>query len=268
MFKISRNPIVLAYHSVHPTRRGPLTVHPLNFERQIEWLVRCGLSNTTLDTKLQTLHRSQPNFDKRVVITFDDGYEDNLRFAQPILQKYGFTGTVFIVASLANTKEILEPDLSLAQYGGKPSDYQMLSWSDVQALVDSGWQVGSHTMTHPHLTKIDAKRVKWEISESKAVIEDHIGNSVDMFCYPAGHYNRNIMEEVRLAGYHGAVATPRERTFSETPYAMLRIGVYGHDSLATFRLKLNRAFAFLRGMPLLWNINAGLSWARRQVKGK
>ena len=263
-----RDPIVLAYHSVHPTRRGPLTVHPSDFERQIEWLVRCGLSSTTLDTKLQALHHSQPPVGKQVVITFDDGYEDNLRFAQPILQRYGFTGTVFVVASLVNTNEILEPDLSVAQYGGKPSNYQILSWDEVLALVDSGWQVGSHTMTHPHLTTIDASRVRWEISESKAVIEDKIERPVNTFCYPAGHYNSDIMEEVRLAGYHGAVATPRARVLTDTPYSMLRIGVYRHDSLTTFRLKLNRSFAFLRGMPLLWNINAGLSWARRQFQGK
>jgi peptidoglycan/xylan/chitin deacetylase (PgdA/CDA1 family) len=175
---------------------------------------------------------------------------------------------VFIVAKLVGTDNILEPELSLAQYGGDRRDYQMLSWDQVHALMDSGWTVGSHTMTHSWLTRVVADRVRWEVAESRIVIERQIGRPVEFFCYPAGRLNADIVEEVQRAGYRGAVVTPRERGCAESAYTLRRVGIYGHDSLATFRLKLSRTFTVLREMPFLWSLGTGLSRLRRQLRGE
>ena len=263
---MSSRSLILAYHSVHPTRNGPLTVRPAAFERQMAWLSKRGFSSVTLESKLEAARNQTGRWPKRVVITFDDGYEDNLRFAEPILRRHGFTATIFLVTSLIGTDDILEPDLSIARYGGDPADYRILSQPQVLKLVERGWNVGAHSVTHQWLTTLDPARVRWEVSESKAVIEGLTGRSVDCFCYPAGRVDAHVVEAVRNAGYRAAVVTPREPGVVETPFTLWRVGVYGHDNLTTFRLKLSRGFEVLRGSPTLWGVGSGFSRLRRHLR--
>ena len=259
--------MVLAYHSVHPTRRGPLTVRPTEFERQVEFLAAHGFENVPLDAKLQAVSGDGAADSRQVVFTFDDGYEDNLTYAQPILQRHGFTATVFVVTGLAGTDDVLEPHLSLARYGGARDEYRMLSWDQVRQLADMQWTIGSHTVSHPWLTTVDRERVRTEVAASKDAIEQQIQRPVEFFCYPAGRVSETAIEEVRRAGYRGGVVTPFEPGCAETPYTLWRSGIYAHDTLVTFRMKISRAFTTLRRTPLLWTLGAGLSRLRHLSRG-
>jgi len=117
-----------------------------------------------------------------VIISFDDGRNSTYEKAFPILKKYNMTGTVFIIANSA----------------GRGS---YMSWEQLKELQNSGWEIGSHSLWHPYLTKVSMAKAKAEIEDSKKIIEEKLGVSVTTFAYPFGDYNASIETLVKSAGY-------------------------------------------------------------------
>jgi peptidoglycan/xylan/chitin deacetylase (PgdA/CDA1 family) len=107
---------------------------------------------------------------KPIVITFDDGYEDNFLTALPIMEKYNMKATVFIVPNLVNNPGYL-------------------SWQQITAMQDRQMEIGSHTMNHLGLSELNPDEQRREAIDSKAIIEQHIGRSVKFFAYPYGEFN-------------------------------------------------------------------------------
>ncbi len=138
-------------------------------------------------------------------LTFDDGYMDFYDNAFPVLKKYGYPSTVFMVSGLAGRVNLWDSAKYKNGYGKRP----LLDWQKAKELSAGGVTFGAHTMTHPHLTRIPAARMKDEILDSKLEIEDRTGSPVDFFCYPYGDYNKDVMREVREAGFLGATSSKR-----------------------------------------------------------
>lgn len=220
--------MILAYHRINPWhKKDALTVLPENFEKQLEYL----LKNKWEFDNLSSLHKSK----SRVFsITFDDGFADNLWFALPVLKKLNLSAVIFLTASYIGTEKVFP------RYNSSEKD-RFLSWIEVNNLIKEGIEIGSHSLSHPHLTQIPLKEAKKEIEDSKKFIEDKTGIKVKYFCYPYGDFNKDIMELVKNAGYELAVVTPSTR-IKNTRYSMIRTGIYGHNNFLIYRIKIWRSY--------------------------
>lgn len=155
-----------------------------------------------------------------VVITFDDGYLDNIKNAFPILKELNFPATVFMI-----TRNINEPG--------------WLSEEDLRILDDSAVSTGSHTVNHAFLPQLDEKVALFELRESKKRLEKILGHPVLLFSYPAGGVTRQIKELVEKEGYEGAVTTNYGRK-THDPFVLHRIkATEGGGNLFGFWIKVS-----------------------------
>ncbi len=148
-----RRPLILAYHSVGP-ETSPLTVTEKALKEQMAFLRSSGYVSLTLSEAERKRHEgSLPP--RSVVVTFDDGFKATLR-AHAILAEFEFTGTLFVVTSFVSS------DRPLAWFGLSPTgatpapDSRSVDWDDARSLATAGWEIGSHTVTHPRLASCSA----------------------------------------------------------------------------------------------------------------
>lgn len=165
---------ILYYHRVNDVIEGleELHVKPAEFEKQMQYLKDNGYTPINFDDIDKTEHIQKP-----VIITFDDGYEDNYTNAYPILKKFGFKATVFVVANFVDNPSILTKN-------------EMKEMSDLISFQ-------SHTLSHPDLRALKPEEAEKEISESKTKLEAITGKSINAFAYPVGYYNSSVLAQVK-----------------------------------------------------------------------
>ena len=146
----------------------------------------------SLEELVDALSRKKNLPRKTVVITFDDGTEDAYQYGFPILKKYGFAATIFIIADFI----------------GKPG---FLSYNQLKEIQKWGIDIGSHTKTHVFLPKVNDKKLWQEIFESKQEIQSRLGKEVNLFSYPMGGFNPQAQFFLKKSGYKGACTTNRGR---------------------------------------------------------
>lgn len=251
-----KNPLILAYHRVLPEKeaneRGQLAVSLYNFYKQLEYFYRKGWRGITLSELLKE-HLKKKYNSKLLVITFDDGYQDNYFYAFPVLQKFGFRATVFLVANrYVNTPDELYFSSQPRSYSVKQIDYP-LTINQVKKMQDYGIEFGSHSFSHPHLTKLTPDELQEEIINSKTVLSQITGQEVISFCYPFGDLNDKVVEVVKRAGYLGSVVTP-PRCIKENVFTLHRAGIYLKDEMQIFRIKCSPLFFILRQYGLIYFI--------------
>ena len=178
---------VLNYHQVEVKDGNPLTLHPEQFEAQMAYLKEEGYTTVTIDELMDACENGAALPEKPVVITFDDGYEDNYEYAYPILQKYGFKATIFLIYDLTDA------------YPG------YLTWNEIAEMKASGlMRFESHTMTHANLSKLTAEAdLRHEIADSQRLLSEKLGYDVRYIAYPGGAVNEQIESITRAAGYRG-----------------------------------------------------------------
>lgn len=159
-----------------------LSINPVDFEKQLQTLKNGGFQGVTVSNMVRGDASS-----KSIALSFDDGYSDFYTNAFPLLKKYGFTATVYVISS---------------KDGG-----QYLSWDQIKELSSAGIEIGSHTVNHKGLDKLSIEDQRYEIFQSKKDIEEHLGKTISSFCYPSGKYNQNTEQLVKEAGYENAVTT-------------------------------------------------------------
>lgn len=198
---------ILMYHRVGmPSDKSEegLFVSPETFERQMEFLRIHGYHVAPLSEVIEETKNHRFIAPNTVVITFDDGYADNIKNAFPILRKMGFPATIFMI-----TYNI-----------GKPG---WLTEEDLRVLDASGVAIGSHTAHHAFLPGLkDDEAVSAELAESKQTLEGILGHPVTLFSYPAGGATQKIEALVKAAGYAGAVTT-NQGPGRHDPFALHRI---------------------------------------------
>jgi peptidoglycan/xylan/chitin deacetylase (PgdA/CDA1 family) len=213
-----------------------LRVSPEVFEAQIRYLYEKGWHSYTMSEAIV-----QKEFlpAKSVVITFDDGYRDNLINALPILKKYGFKATIYLV----NDRH----DRDWSGYrkakneGAGLKDEPKLSDDEVRELLDSGLiEIGGHTYTHANLSKLDAMSTHYEICKSKENLEELFGIDITSFAYPFGIYLQSDKQVVEACGYTHALTTKAGIANLKVcdAYEIPRITVSGKDTLFVFKLKI------------------------------
>lgn len=168
---------------------------------------------------------------KVVGITFDDGYQNNLHNALPILQKHGFTATCYGVSRMIGGTNTWDH--------GKVAEKPLMTLEDWRAWRDAGMDIGSHTRTHANLPSLPSDVAFDEIASSKRELEQTIGCEVRHFCYPYGKFTPEHVQMAREAGYRTATTTHRGRVFAgDDPYTLKRIMVARATNPLQFFMKI------------------------------
>lgn len=235
-----RYPRILMYHMIRDAIPGKkfnsLRVAPRAFEMQIRYLYDQGWHSHTMAEAIAQ-KESLPR--KSVVITFDDGYQDNLTNALPILKKYGFKATIYLV----NDRH----DRDWSGYrkakneGAGLKDEPKLSDDEVSELLNSGLiEIGAHTLTHANLKNLHEAESHREICTSKEQIEAQFQTDCQSFAYPFGLYGAKDEKNVADCGYTNAVTTEVGIADLQTcdPFKIPRVTVSGKDNFFAFLLKL------------------------------
>jgi peptidoglycan/xylan/chitin deacetylase (PgdA/CDA1 family) len=213
----TRTPVpILMYHVIAAPPAGTpypeLWVPPKRFAAQVRNLARHGYHGVTLDRVWRHWRRCAPLPSKAVVVSFDDGFGSWKRIAFPVLSRHGWPGTMNLALSHLNGIDVRR------------------AW--MRKLVAAGWELDSHSLTHPDLTTLGATALRREVAGSRRRIRRIFGVPVHFFCYPAGRYNDRVIAAVRAAGYLGATTTVDGLARPSPPYALRRIRVNGSDSAA------------------------------------
>jgi len=186
VMKRSNPACILCYHSIS-SDNWDYSVDTKTFEEQIKLLVS-KYEIVTLSGLLKSKKKKG-----KVAITFDDGYENVLKSAFPILKKYNIEATVFIVGD--------RDRVNRKQLG---TSEKLLSMSQILSLKKAGWEIGFHTETHRDLVTLTKSQLESEIVEGKKKLEKQLGTKIKYLAYPHGRYSNQVTDTVKRAGYDSA----------------------------------------------------------------
>jgi peptidoglycan/xylan/chitin deacetylase (PgdA/CDA1 family) len=233
------------YHHVAPTGSTKFSrwrVTPEAFEAQLRCLRNAGAYSITLKQWYEARTTNTPLPGKPVLITFDDGYLDFATYAWPLLQRYGFSATVFIVAGFAGKTNRWD---SIFDYG---EELAILDWEQIRQLHSEGVEFGSHTVNHYPLTTLSPAEVIREGTQSRIIMERELGIPITTFAYPYGDLDPLVQRLIGTCGYDVAVSCrPGYSNFQDSLLQLARIEISGTDSLPEFKDKL---FPFLQGVAV------------------
>lgn len=205
-------------------------------EAQLTPLARRGYEGLTL-AECERRRTAGTLGRRSVVVTFDDGYLSTLR-AAPILERLGFPGTVFAVSRFVESGEPLAwPGIDSWARGPHAGELAPLRWSDLASLQEAGWEVGSHTITHPVLPSLDDAELARQLDDSRTAIAARLG-SCETVAYPYGLADDRVAHAARQAGYLAGVTLTAAHRRDE-PFLRPRVGLYAADGGLRLRAKLS-----------------------------
>jgi peptidoglycan/xylan/chitin deacetylase (PgdA/CDA1 family) len=211
-------PIIMYHHVGHlpagaDAIRRDLTVSPDAFEKQLQYFKENGIESVTLDALTDHLAGKSTLPPRAVALTFDDGYDDNFEFAFPLLEKYGMVGTFFV------TVEFVE----------KPG---YVRWHQLKEMVAGGMSIGAHGIDHADLAAVRPDRLRRQLLEPKQILEEGLGINVTTLAYPAGRFNRSVIQATQEAGYAAAVTVNHgTRHAATSPFELRRVRARGSDGI-------------------------------------
>jgi peptidoglycan/xylan/chitin deacetylase (PgdA/CDA1 family) len=228
---------ILMYHQVG--RFPPMREHRANycdhrrFRRQMAWLRRAGYPVWSMDRVASWLRGELDLQGHAVALTFDDGYQNFVEYALPVLRACGFPATVYVISDwLGRQTEWFAKD------PGRPLA-DLMDARQILALRDQGITIGSHGCNHLKLAEQDVPTQRRELQASKQFLEDLLGEPVRHLCYPFGSFNDDTVALAAEAGYDTAVSCIRGAALSEDhPLVLPRKAISFGDSLAGFWWKL------------------------------
>lgn len=200
--------LVLNYHMVNSMFIS-LAVEPSDFDWQMKYLVDHGYHSITPDELYDFLAGRGTLPDRPVLITFDDGYEDNYTNAYPILKKYNLKATIFIVTGFVSKRK------------------GYLTWDQLREMEKNGITAQSHTVTHAPLPDLPDDRIREELVESKRQAEEELGHPIEFIAYPTGVHDLHIVGIAKEAGYKGGFTVKYGNVDRESNiYALERVPIF------------------------------------------
>lgn len=216
---------VLMYHSISKDEKGLFTVPKDTFYEHMKYLKDNNYKTLTLDELYSHLTNEIPFSDKSVVITFDDGYTDNYENAYPILKEFGLKATIFTITDYIDN-----------------SSYFMNS-DQLKELSLNGIDIESHTTDHSKLDKLSKEDRLENLKKSKNTIEKLLDKKVNYITYPFGKFNKEVIEDVKEAGYKMALTTKRGfANISNELYELRRVFISGHMGIEKFEKRIMNGF--------------------------
>lgn len=215
---------ILMYHVISKAPDGvanrELWVDKDVFAEQMHELHAAGYTAVTLQQAWDGWKDGGPLPRKPIVVTFDDGYESHYTHAKPVLRKLGWPGVLYLKV------DAIGP-------GG-------LTTKQLRGLLKAGWEIDSHTITHPDLTTLDDASLRRELEESRSELQRRLGVPANFFAYPAGRYDARVAAATEAAGY--TAATTVEEGIArgrDDAFALKRVRVNGSDTAASLLARLN-----------------------------
>lgn len=223
---------ILEYHMVDTHEDAdshPYNVPPDEFAAQLDYLQQQGYTTITIMDFLRAKKGKQELPEKPIILTFDDGYEDNYTVLLPMLEARGMTAVIFMPTNLI----------------GRP-DY--LTWEELRDMSRRGLEIGSHTADHEPLTTFSPDGQKDQVHLSKLLMEWNGLPTVFSFSYPNGMYDTTMPALLQQNEYLAAVTGDAGfNTFDTDPYLLQRINIpHPRFGLAEFRLRLLKAEVFTK----------------------
>ncbi len=249
---------VLAFHHVSPCRELKLNVTPDVFESQMKYLHDRGYRTLAPGELVQYLRGGPDPGKKTVLITFDDGWQDNCVFAYPVLQKYRLNASIFIITGLT------EEASDRPRGGAFTERYARLSWEEIREMAGGGLiGVYSHTISHASCKDMAEEGLKAELEGSKRAIEERLNAPCPYICWPYGKSDDKAVEAARRAGY-AAMFTMEAGVVRKgsDPFAISRNRV--SDNVFWFRLKM-RIWTAPRMSGIYFRLRRRLTGLKRLV---
>ncbi|HXR14481.1 MAG TPA: polysaccharide deacetylase family protein [Solirubrobacteraceae bacterium] len=209
---------ILMYHVILAAPAGApfpgLYVTPTLFAQQMQALAAAGYHAVTMNQMWDNWHRGTPlPAGRPIVISFDNGYESQYRFALPVLRSLGWVG----VENL--------------QLSGLPVSQGGLSRRQVRGLVAAGWELDTQGYNHADLITLSASELHFQVAVARARIRALYGVHADWFCYPSGHYDAAVIASVKAAGFRGSTTVvPGWAAPGDDPYRLPRLRVLAGTS--------------------------------------
>jgi peptidoglycan/xylan/chitin deacetylase (PgdA/CDA1 family) len=198
---------ILVYHELgNPPPSEPypgLYVSDGNFAAEMKWLHRHGYTAVTLDEVMSAWYRGGTLPARPIVITFDNGYVPQATFAPAVMSRYGWPGVL---------NEITEHHLDRRR---------------LERLVSLGWEIDSHSLTHPDLTTLSPDELRRQVVDSRRFLQRTLHVPVNSFCYPSNRYDAAVIEAVRAAGYTNALTENPGFATRADPYLLDRFEIEG-----------------------------------------
>ncbi len=180
-----------------------------DFHRQMDWLDERGYEAVTLEAVEDAWHRGGTLPAKPVVLSFDDGYRPQFTYALPELRKHGWPGVLNLKA--------------------EGSDLYI---SNVEAMIEAGWELAAHTINHHDLTTLGAAELAEEVAGSRKLLRRKYHVPVANFCYPAGQFDETVIAAVKAAGYTGATTEIPGDADRQKPYELSRFEILGSTGVS------------------------------------
>lgn len=236
-----RDVLVLCYHAVSPTWDADISVTPEALERQLALLAGSGWKAVTFTEAVVN-----PPHPRTLAVTFDDAFASVKNYAAPLLASFGCPATVFSPTAYVSSGDLIAwSGLEHWKEGPHAAEMKPLSWDQLAELEDTGWEIGSHTCTHPRLTTLGTEELKNELECSRAECTAHLRGTCRSIAYPYGDADTRVTDCARQTGYR-AGAMVRDRLQSRSPHRWPRVGVYYNDTSGRFRLKTTRSMRWAR----------------------
>ena len=209
-------PILLYHHIGYSLRdQSDYYVSPEAFDQQMNLLYQWGYQTISVELLARAISQGAELPPKPIILTFDDGSDTVYTAAQPIMQRYGFTGTSYVVYYTIGLTHYMNVD-------------------QIRALHAAGWEIGSHSLSHKDLT-IPPYRQEDEVVQSRRMLETRLGLPILSFAYPFGAYDEDSVKYVHFAGYIAAMGLGKESVQgSKSLFYLYRQPVEGTDDLRTF----------------------------------
>jgi peptidoglycan/xylan/chitin deacetylase (PgdA/CDA1 family) len=236
-------PLVLCYHAVSRDWPSTLAVTPEQLDEQLAGLVRRGYRGATFSELVRG--RDGAN---RLAVTFDDGCRSVVERALPILDALGLPGTIFVPTDFVGSSEPMRwPGID--RWTGTPYEDELrcVTWEQLRGLRDQGWEIGSHTRSHPHLTDLGDAALRGELVESRERCASELGAPCVALAYPYGDQDERIRAAAGEAGYEAACTM---RPGPPDPLGWPRVGVFPKDVPWRFRVKTSPTLRWLRASGL------------------
>jgi peptidoglycan/xylan/chitin deacetylase (PgdA/CDA1 family) len=206
---------------VGDTTRLKLDTNPAVLANQLEELKKAGYQSYFVEDIPDFIDGKRTLVDKGIVLTFDDGYEDFYTNAFPVLKKYGFKSTLYVISNFVGRKGFLNQ-------------------TELKDIASSGIvEIGDHTLTHPDLRHISRAKATKEIVQSKADLEKLLNIKIHTFAYPGGGLNSDVVDIVKTASFDAAVST--------------KPGVYLSDDNMFTLPRIRPGFLTLNSITLFFN---------------
>ena len=203
---------ILTFHALD-AKSDAIAFSPEQFERGLEILHGRGYRSIALTDAVDMVRSGKGFPDDAFVLTFDDGYQSVYEQALPLLQRFGFTATVFVPVGANGCPPRLE---------GR----EMLDANGIRALRSAGVDVGAHSVSHRDLTRLSDDQLETEVRDSKANLECVLGERVNTFCYPYGRHDQRVREAVRRHFQCACSDRLGLVTSGSDPFALKRVDAY------------------------------------------